>query len=703
MSNKYTFKPSGSKTSGANAPSGSRGFDAGFSDLTMSACPPSTKRPRVGGPAKPTTPKKSGLAKAPLKFDFKSVKAEASAPAAPRYVCKPVLASQLPPRPLDKEPVASDDWGSDDNDLLIAASQAESAWTFDGCDDDLLFAASQMAETEDPFNKKVEEEELLAMTALLEEDFGLDDLDMEEEFNAPKEEERLHQTMTIFEPEVRPEPKPIFKPPPLPKTSKTESELSKLKNEHESLQTKFLKGQGETTMLRDVLNKKERDLNLEKIERRKAEEELTAKMKEQIAKSETQQSTMKTENLFLLQEINNLKEKLKKVEINVANSTRQPLTEQGQIKQEQKPFVNSNDFFGSKSAKNSTSTQTTVKFHRKCLPTRNRHPNRAYAETFCKVSSIDDKTKTDILHALGSTEIERKLRLVLTRELNTLIDVTDNNSTNESLSERLGNCVKLITSCNRGFFHPSDHKLVTETCSKLLTSIMRTEDSSDLVSVLSLLMSSWSRGLPDSDLTSYIFSLLSQIVHRGKPASSKCRVPVTPDLIRLTLEMIDLITRSPQQSDLLCKQNFDDCFLFSVAYLLHHGLVDPSPEVRGMTVGSLVRWVLGCFTVSHPLPFLGDCTFCSGDIVRILTNATYHQVLSVLDNSSPSGVAVLKECISSMTGVQDIFGLAEWGDLLCQNVSVQRRYIWSLQQIDLLNLENRLAAIMVGENNMDCS
>merc|ERR1712025_531554 len=413
-------------------------------------------------------------------------------------------------------------------------------------------------------------------------------------------------------------------------------------------------------------------------------------------------------------ELESLKEKLRNVERSASSSQRPPLREQGQVKQEQKPFVNSNDFFATRNNTKVSSTQTDQKidatrFPRKCLLKPSRQPHRLKAETFCKISTIDDRSKTNILQALSEKETEKEIKTVMKFQLLTLVDTTDGRLNDESVSAILKNCVYLVESC-RDLLSETDHKSIIETCSKLLTSILRMEEFNHLESILSLLFSSWSCRLSDDpDLTAYILSTLSQIVHRGKPASSKCRVTLTPQLISLVLKLVGIITRDSEQSKLLCKQNLDDCFLFTVSYLLHHGLNDSSEEILHETIHSLVRWVLSCLTTSHHLPFLGDCSFCTGDIVRILTNATYHQVLAVLQNSGPSPKTLLSECLSGMVGVQDIFSargsLREWGELLGQKVSVQRRYIWTIHQINTLNLaEHRLAEILVGDGaKMECS
>ena len=148
------------------------GFESQFSDLSaFSACPPSSKRPRTntGGRQNINTAAKN---KTPLKFDFRSTKTNDNKiipPAVPssstshqRYVSKPVLASQMPTPKQQQGPVDGFDDSQDD-------------WGEDG-DDALLLAASQMVE---PVAAKAEtnEEELLAMTAMLEDDdFGLDDV-----------------------------------------------------------------------------------------------------------------------------------------------------------------------------------------------------------------------------------------------------------------------------------------------------------------------------------------------------------------------------------------------------------------------------------------------------------------------------------------------------------------------------------------------
>ena len=166
------------------------GFDSQFSDLAYSACPPKRLRTNSGGKH---TPINANKMKTPLKFDYRNNKMnekiiptkaqESGSNCYQKYISKPILPSQL-----EVPQVKKDDAFSQDDD-----------WGEDGCDA-LLLAASQMEAPQSNRDNENNEEELLAMTALLEDDdFGLDDIaDLEAAVEKHEEAERLNQTITVF-------------------------------------------------------------------------------------------------------------------------------------------------------------------------------------------------------------------------------------------------------------------------------------------------------------------------------------------------------------------------------------------------------------------------------------------------------------------------------------------------------------------------
>merc|ERR1719219_2226586 len=151
----------------------------------------------------------------------------------------------------------------------------------------------------EPEQVVVDQEDLLAMTALIGDDDFLDDL---EEEGPGVAQERLNQTVTVF-----PGQEEKMKPPRQP-----DSHADLVRQEEEKLRKLNLKFQGEATFLRGQLSRKEQEVEGERQARRKVETELQEKMESDKKLWEEQVAVVKTEKMFLLQELQQLKDRVRR-------------------------------------------------------------------------------------------------------------------------------------------------------------------------------------------------------------------------------------------------------------------------------------------------------------------------------------------------------------------------------------------------------
>jgi len=657
------------------------GFETQFSDLAeYSACPPKRQRTNTGSKQNFNNAAKS---KTPLKFDFRSSRGveKIVPPAGPsftsnnqRYVSKPVLPSQakpqVAPEPTPTLGVSQDDWGDDGDDAL-------------------LLAASQMAE---PESNKIDDAELLAMTAMLEDDdFGLDDVAcLEAAVIEADEEERLNQTVTVFNcnPTQFPSSQ-IFKPPQTlkpPPVKNQNIELIRSKEEQERLKKLNMKAQGEVSFLRAELLKHSKEIESERLSKKKLETELMGKLESEKRLQENEISTMKTEKLFLLQEMQQLQSKLKQIESDRKRETsskgRKVL---GQLNVDKGEFPTVNEF---------TVKETRVPIHD--AETQTNHPKKRKSKlkrvmslkltmvhSLCKVSKLTDDIKSTILQEsceIGISRLINKTVAQLTKNVkeNLLNGVPPSEVELFNLDSLINSCSLLLSSESR--------MAVTEICSNLFSWMTKTGKCSMLSSTLCLLVRIWSLGLLDQDITAYVLSLLQEVFRTIKSISEQ----ITPSLITSIFTVLSLVSSDHQQASLLCKQS-QDCFLSSICLVLHMSVKEDTVKISACK--ELVKWLLECSTVKYTLPWMGNsCPWCTGDIVRALTLVIQSVVCCYVDKSKDqtqtdsNEITLLKDSVSALARLQDNLRSdtgedCVWIKIFDVFASVQRKYMWTTERL----------------------
>ena len=109
----------------------------------------------------------------------------------------------------------------------------------------------------------------------------------------------------------------------------------------------------------------------------------------------------------------------------------------------------------------------------------------------------------------------------------------------------------------------------------------------------------------------------------------------------------------------------------------------------------LVKWLLNCSVVGHTVTWMDNaCKWCTGDIVRTLTLTTQSQVRWQLDHMDSMGEVddeLLSNCVTILARVQENVGNdngeeTEWIKMVEVAASVQRKYIWTVEQLIKMDL-----------------
>lgn len=109
----------------------------------------------------------------------------------------------------------------------------------------------------------------------------------------------------------------------------------------------------------------------------------------------------------------------------------------------------------------------------------------------------------------------------------------------------------------------------------------------------------------------------------------------------------------------------------------------------------LVKWLLQCSVFSHSVAWMDNtCKWCTGDIVRTLTLITQSQVrwqVDHMDSKEEIDKELLKDCVTAMARIQDNVRIVsgeetEWIKMVEVSASVQRKYIWAVEQLIKMEL-----------------
>ena len=395
------------------------------------------------------------------------------------------------------------------------------------------------------------QENLLAMTALFDDDDFLDDFQEETPGVA---QERLNQTVTVF-----PGQEEKMKPPRQP-----DSHVDLVRQEEEKLRKLNLKYQGEATFLRGQLSRKEVEVEGERQARRKVETELHEKIESSKKSWEEQVAVVKTEKMFLLQELQQLKDRFRReskhppVPSLVSSQASKSSQQSGS-----RPSLNPSNLASPSRPRATKETQTSLAKPRIGRLRLSISDSRLSSIGICNLGPLRAENKAGLLMASTNPQLESQVRTVVEKTI----------EAGKGRQARLSEVGQLLEVLRSVLVSSSDQVTldlrtsITEFCSNLLSSMIRVKQTEVLPAVLSLLVESWQTTLQDSDVTSFVLSLVFRII------ASSTKLPESTLVMEKYFALISQVGRGVEQRGVLCRvgdgQDQEECFLLSLPILIN--------------------------------------------------------------------------------------------------------------------------------------
>jgi len=587
----------------------------------------------------------------------------------PKFISKPILPSQhgLSTVKADGDGDALD-WGDEDDADLLAASQGQG----------LSLHTPKVAA--DP---AVLDDDLNAISRLIDdEDFNIDDFDESTAADAGKQNQelRLNQTLTVFNPsssstQAPAKPSTSFKQPsiPAPKRNIAPEEYDKVKRLKQ-------KAEGEATFLRGELERQATEIQNARFEKNKVEADLKQKLEEEKRLKIKDMDKMNTEKHFLVQEVNQLKEKLRQRE---SDKVKVAVLQRSQIDLNRVSPGNTSQFSEARKLKKpskSVEIQTGQVVRRKCRLRRMLAPHTSLARTFSLACpSSCPETRASLLQPSSRAGL---LKAVSSASALLVADVGRAPERSRAALETLHG---LVSSCG-SLFSLVDRTSVTETCSNLLKWTVARQDCSLLEPSLATLDAVWSNGLLTQDITQFNLSVLSTIVMNVSSFPGS----LTSSLVCSFFSVLIRVSVDPHHSSLLCRPG-QDCFTKVVLVLVQKSS-GRSREVREAVCRGLTGWLLHCTALPHSQGWRDDsCPPCTQDAVHAVALALRGQLQpadgqAALLDRSVLVLARLQDGLRAATGCD-----SRWIRILEVSARVQRSYIWAVERLAETELDPALA------------
>ena len=684
------------------------GFESQFAELA-SYNSPSTKRQRtnsgtgggvkIGGVGSSSRLSSAASRKSPLKFDFKSTRKATdnslqppSADPSPKVIFRPLLPSQkVAPAPVP--PPIDDLWGDDD----------------DGCDDLLLAVSQSINPGDDRFDDIPDEEELAAMSAMMEDD-DFDDFEMDKkEPPKPLVEKSVVNTALKLpkKPDVFKAPAPFQKPG---NSSNSVEEVEKYKKMH-------VRAQGEASMLRGELEKQSQLHNEDRVRFRKLESNIREQNQEEKKKLQSETAKVKTERDFLMQEMEQLKGKITQLEGDKVKELQElPPSKKRRaldpIRPERNSFPSDMDFRKTITNK-SSETQTEFKQRRKCT-LKPVDKSKALTLAYSKIS----RASSDVMKTLFEQPNMSCLRETVSKTLESSLEEISSNLPSLPSSSTLSDLTSMISVYDSQILKES-RSGVTEVCSKILRVMIKAKEIDLLEHILVLVSATWTSELLSQDITSDIFSLLIDLA-----ASNYIMDQMTGVTLKCVFKILSLVTASSEHFKTLCKGPESDCALSMIIKILHssikHGLTDESAEAGCEAMSS---WILFSLSMSHSPGWNGTCAHCTHGIIRfgrfyngnfvcfecvkfrcfsLFTSSQVERRIFKPDTSEAMSNRLVWALEALCQLQKRIASTPVWCGAFDKQAQVQRSYIWAMDRMSKMGLGER-AGVMLKGLTMDVS
>ena len=555
-------------------------FDAQFADFSpYSKTPPVNKRQRTGTGGR--------------QFTFKT---GVSRPQSDRII--PAGGFKPPsPKPRYVVPGPSEGEEKKENDLELDWGEDDAA---------LLCAISQVEEEGNKQEEKVSEEDLQAMTLLLQDDDEFEDILKLPPKPPGPEIERLNQKMAVFSKKT-PEPE-------TPSAGPTNSMTGRSSPSQDLAKARRLqhKAQGEASWLRKEMEKREREFNKERNKFKDEELEWKEKLKEAKKKTADMEKRAESRIYFHEEEKRELKERLEKLEkdtkkvkeLKNLSDARKVIAEDRKVKVGDN-VSNIKKLEGpDQSLDHSVVTAPVPVRSRLVLPAVNRE--QMSAQMFSRISktaSADLKVSL-LLAATNTAGLTATLRDNLQRQTEAI------SSELPALSSRLDTCLSLVE-CFGFLLSRHVRAQVTECCSLVLSSMVRTGDCAALQTVLSIIEVVWGPRLLSQDISGDIITRLAEVVEKVEPGLLDSK------LAQSIYGVMCLVTVDPNHCPVLCRGG-ENCPLRLLPLLTRLSLAEGAlPGAASAVCAGLVDWVSLSLSLPDRPPWTNNCcSQCTSAVVR---------------------------------------------------------------------------------------
>jgi len=457
-----------------------------------------------------------------------------------------------------------------------------------------------------------------------------------------------------------------------------------------------MKYQGETAFLRKQLEKKEKEVEAERLSKRNLESDYKEKIQQEQKSKESVISAANSEKMFMVQEMSLLREKVKKAEIEAKiaknGSTIKSRQVLGPVKQEKIEYFSQaeKEFSETKpKVKSTKSSETqTLTGGRGRVGRVSRGGDTVLAKgarAFCSIAPIQEQDKVRLLLGLGQVQTQAEVTRILNMNISALKDKTLNDDSAWIHLDIIENILKSFPE----LVALKERTIVTELCSDKISDIVKAKKSKLTVEVSGLLVAAWRPGLQEQDITSYVLSLLDKLVGVAEELES-------PLFISHFFKILECVTTHSDgaQIRLLCKGSPEDCFLSCVMKFVSR--VSGIPEAMLALARGLTDWLEVSCSLSPPPPYLSTgCRWCCEGLLGATTHLsklTLKRVL-VLPPSDPQRTLVLNllsSCLMALSRVQEVLREQErgedtaWLGIINAGASLQRSYMWTMEQAQVL-------------------
>ena len=467
-------------------------------------------------------------------------------------------------------------------------------------DNDVLLNSLSQAEAKHAAPKPCESD-LLAMTALLLDDDFEELLEPQPPAPLPGTD-RLNRSLAVF---ARDKIPPC---PPSPTVDQSKEDLARAQRlQH--------KAQGEASWLRKEREKREREHTKEMKRYQDLLLNLEQKLKEEKKKTEDIEKKGKSQIFFLNQEKEQMKARLEKLEEDfraekVKEDSSQATTQQAvKMKVEVKTV----------DTKEEKVTQPEPQPEERRLVLKVEKKTEVVVRAFTQISAASPECKCSLLLQTNQAD----LRAALSENSNTLT---------ESIRSRLPAVARQDLLTLESFmesFHDllsdSDLGVVTECCSRVLQTIIRSGDCQGLQPLLSIIVLAWTPRLLSPDISGDILTLVSQVMSQV--------VDLQEDLPRVVVRQLfcvmSLVTGDPEHCTVLCRQPGEDCPLSQILPVLP----DLEEESRAAACESLLDWLHLSTSLDHRPGWTDNsCPGCTSLTIKTLMTLLETEVYAVVAN-----------------------------------------------------------------------